>query len=212
MRFQFKHAAGILIFATAASTVTAATIYNETVSGDLSNSGLTPTVIAVGVGSNQILGTTGAGATGLDRDYFTISVPSGAVLTGITELPGTTSGGAVSFIGLEAGSQITLPTNAATATELLGWWHYSPADINTNILSKMAIPSNGSSGFTAPLGAGDYAFWIQDFNQGAFNYGFDLNVAASASQTPEPSASALMLSGLLLIMGLSRRKAHRQAT
>ena len=36
-----------------------AVIYDKSVSGDLSISGLTPTVITVASGSNQVLGTTG---------------------------------------------------------------------------------------------------------------------------------------------------------
>jgi hypothetical protein len=73
-------------------------------------------------------------------------------LGSITELPGTQVGGALSFIGMEAGPQVTVSPDATTAAGLLGWAHYGPADINTNILPAMGIPAEGSSGFTAPLG------------------------------------------------------------
>ena len=63
----------IAIALTALASAHAGVIYNEAISGDLANSGLTPTGVTVTLGSNQILGTTG----GTDRDYFTFSVPAG---------------------------------------------------------------------------------------------------------------------------------------
>ena len=190
-----------LIGATLFATAHAGVIYNEAISGDLSGSGLTPTILTVALGSNQLLGTTGN--TGVaDRDYFTFTVPGGAQLTGITVLPGTTSGN-ISFLGMQAGNQVTLPTNTPTAAGLLGWRHYSPADINTDILPLMAVPASGSSGFTVPLGSGSYAFWLQDTSPGTFTYGFDFAVAA-----PEPESYTTVvpaLGALLFILGRRRR-------
>jgi hypothetical protein len=182
-----------------------AVMYNESVSGDLSNSGLTPSALTVASGSNQVLGTTGAGAAGVDRDYFTFTVPAGLQLASITLLPGTSVGGAFSFIGMEAGNQVTLATNVAVANGLLGWDHYSAAEINTNILATMAVPANGSSGFTPPLGAGSYAFWIQDFNAGPLAYGFDFNITAAAA-VPEPAVGWLLLAGLAFVGVVMDRK------
>ena len=182
-----------------------AVIYNESVSGDLSNSGLAPTAVTVASGSNQLFGTTGVGSSGVDRDYFTFTVPAGLQLVSITLLPGTVVGGATSFIGIEAGNQVTLPTNSATATGLLGWWHYSTADINTDLLAKMAVPSTGSSGFTPPLGAGSYAFWVQDFNAGPLAYGFDFSLTA----TPEPATWLIVLGGVGLIGAAARRRRYQ---
>ena len=82
------------------------TVYNESVSGDLSNNGLAPTVLTVSQGSNDVYGTTGKSAAGvIDRDYFTFTVPEGMELTAITVLPGTTTLGpdGESFIGIESG-------------------------------------------------------------------------------------------------------------
>jgi hypothetical protein len=182
----------------------ATTIYNESVSGDLSNSGLSPTQVSINSGLNEIFGSTGGGANGVDRDYLTFVVPTGFELAGIIPLPGTASGGLVSFIGLQAGAQVTVPTNAQTAAGLLGWWHYSAADINTNILAEMSIPATGSSGFSVPLGPGAYSLWIQDFNSGSFSYGFDLNVVA-ATAAPEPASYVLTAIGMLAIGAVSRR-------
>lgn len=174
----------------------ASTLYNEAVQGDLSNSGSTPTPITETVGSNQIFGTTGRDANGIDRDYFTITVPTGLQLTAVTELAGTSVGGVVSFIGIQAGNQVTVSPNAVDATGLLGWAHYGGATTDTNLLPVMGIPAQGSSGFTPPLNAGNYSIWIQDFNTGSFPYGFDLVLAPVASAVPEPQSYTMMLAGV----------------
>jgi hypothetical protein len=186
------------------STLHAQVAWNEALNGDFSNSGLTPTFVTLGPGSNNIFGVTGnpgSGAlgSGTDRDYLTITVPVGLQLTSLSVLPGTVAGG-LSFLGLQSGNKVTLPTNAASAAGLLGWTHYSTADAGSDVFARMGIAANGSSGFTAPLGAGDYSFWIQDFNAGAFNYGFQFVVI------PEPTAIALALAGLSsLVAGFFRR-------
>jgi hypothetical protein len=184
----------------------AGTVYNEAVGGDFSNSGLSPTTVTVAVGSNQIFGTTGRDANGMDRDYFTITVPVGLQVTSLMELAGTSVGGSVSFIGMQAGSQVTVPTNAADATGLLGWNHYGGASQDTDLLAGMSIPAQGSSGFTRPLSAGNYSFWIQDFNTGRFSYGFDLVLAPAASAAPEPQSYAMMLAGFVALLLLCKRR------
>jgi len=189
----------------------AATVYRESASGDLSNSGLTPTVLPVSLGANQIFGTTGRG-TATDRDYFTITVPTGLQISQIMELGGTAVGDAVSFFGLQAGSQVTLPTNATTADGLLGWAHYGSASADTDITPELRVPNLGSAGFTGALPAGNYAFWIQDFGAGSFSYGFDVRLTAATTTptaTPEPASYATgLLGGLLLVFLLRRRAAQ----
>ena len=86
---------------------------------------------------------------------------------------------------------------------LLGWWHYSPADIGHDILALAGIPASGSSGFTGPLGPGSYSFWIQDFNAGSFPYGFDFNL----SPVPEPASWSAALLGAAAL--LARRRVRR---
>lgn len=188
----------------AVSCCGAATIYNESVSGDLSNSGLTPTVLPVSLGSNQIIGTTGR-VTATDRDYFTINVQPGLQISSIIEQAGTTVGDAVSFFGIQTGTQVTLPVTATTANGLLGWTHYGPVSTDTDILPDLGIPSLGSTGFNGPLPAGNYAFWIQDFGAGTFAYSFDVRLTA----TPEPSSLALGMLGLSMAVIIGRKRFHR---
>ncbi len=175
-------------------------VYDESVNGDFSNNGLLPTTVTLGAGWNTIMGTTGRGSSGVDRDYFTVTVPTNWSLSSITEVAGTNVGGAVSFIGLEWGNQLTLPTNTATANGLLGWTHYGPTSMDIDLEPAMSMPANGSSGFTDPLGAGTYTFWIQDFNQGSFNYAFALAV------TPVPEPSTYAAFGALMLVGLALRR------
>jgi hypothetical protein len=192
------------------STAFGGIIYSEAVKGDLSNSGLSPTDLGpLSVGSNQIFGTTGRQNGVVDRDYFTFTVPQNTVLTALTVLEGTQSAGqsSLSFIGVEAGSQVTLSTSATTADGLLGWHHYSPADINFNILPGMGIPANGSTGFTPPLGPGTYSVWVQELSPGTFAYGFDLQLTPAV---PEPSSLAMLLFGIPAVLYARRRFATKQ--
>jgi PEP-CTERM motif len=189
----------------AASPASAVVVYDESVSGDLSNSGLTPTPLAFGVGDNIVQGTIGHDQAGaIDRDYFTFTIGANQVLTAIDILQGTQTLG-LSFIGIESGPQVTLATNSATAAGLLGWTHYGAADIGTDVLDNMSVAANGSTGFSRPLGAGTYSIWLQEISPGgAVPFGLDFVVA----QVPEPSAWAMMLAGFgMLGLAFRRRRA-----
>jgi len=192
-------------------------IYDESIDGNLSNNYTSPTVVSVGLGSNQFFGTTGraapAGTGVIDRDYLTFTIPAGMHLVAIEVLPGTQSdtvGAPVSFIGIRAGNVGSDPTttpaytNADLALTLLGYYLYGPADIGNDILDNLAIANTltpPAQGFTAPLGAGTYTLWIQETVVGNFNYGFDLQVV------PEPESLPLLALGLLGLAYNRRRAA-----
>ena len=184
------------------------TIYNESISGDLSNSGLTPTSVTVSLGSNDLFGTTGKNATTgtIDRDYFTFTVAQGMELTAITVLPGTQTLGTLgdSFIGMESGPEVTVSTAATTAAGLLGWDHYDTGDIGVNILPQMGTSCLGSTGFTGPLPAGTYSFWVQEASVGTVPYGLEFTVA-----TPEPASWTMLLTGMAALVGKTARRAAR---
>ena len=74
----------------------AATAWNESVQGDLSNDRLNPTAVTFTSGSNQMVGAAGNAGSGVDRDYFKITVASGQELSSITPLLGTTVSGLAS--------------------------------------------------------------------------------------------------------------------
>jgi hypothetical protein len=177
--------------------------YNEAVSGDLSGAGASPTFVALVSGSNQVLGTTGNPGTGTDRDYFTVTVPAGSLLSALTVLSGTAPLG-LAFLGVQGGSQVTVSPTGGSPAGLLGWTHYAAADVGVNVLPRVGTGA-GATGFTGALPAGSYAFWIQDFNAGASTYNIDLTVTA----VPEMATAASLLLGLgLLALRRQRRPAH----
>ena len=193
----------LILFFGFISNSSAITVYNESISGDLPNNGLTPTFVTVAVGSNDIFGSTGRSSAGvIDRDYFTITVPGGFTLRSVTVLPGTEPAG-ISFIGIQAGNQVTVPVTAMNATGLLGYHHYGTPDINNDILPAIGAAANGATGFVPPLGAGNYAFWIQEFAPGTFAYRFNLVLAA----VPELAPFAMILAGLAVFATMRCRRA-----
>jgi hypothetical protein len=196
------HLSCLAALAACATSFTAqATTYNEASNGDLSNVGTSPSFIALTSGANQVIGTTGNPGTGTDRDYFTVTIGAGQLLSSLKVLTGTAPLG-LAFLGLQAGNQVTVSPTSGSATGLLGWAHYAAGDIGNNILPRIGTGA-GASGFTGSLPAGNYAFWIQDFNAGASTYALELTVAA----VPEPATVLSLLCGLAaLAAGKSRRE------
>jgi PEP-CTERM motif len=179
------------------SPLHAAVAYDEAVSGDLSGSGLAPTFVALAAGSNEVRGITGnpgsnPPGSGVDRDYFGITVPSGYELSHLTLLPGTSVFGTSTFFGVQSGTAVTVAPTAPSASGLLGAMHYSTALVGTNILPVLGTPFAGSSGFAPPLTAGNYAFWVQELGPAATPYVFDLMI----TPVPEPQTWAMLLAGL----------------
>lgn len=189
-----------LLFAAAAQ---AATVWDEATQGDLSGNGLAPTPLALQPGSNLLLGSTGRGSAGVDRDYFVFTLAEGFQLDAVTLLEGSTFLGqqSLSFIGVQAGPQVTVSPTGGSATGLLGWYHYGPNDPGTDILPLIGF-GFGATGFLGPLPAGTYAFWIQDTGSGTANYRFDFAVSA----VPEPAAAWLLAAGLAALALRRRRR------
>ncbi|MEM9478839.1 MAG: PEP-CTERM sorting domain-containing protein [Verrucomicrobiota bacterium] len=174
----------LVLFATA-SLVHAVVVYDEGASGDLSSDNLSPTPIVLLPGSNDILGTTTSSP--LDRDFFTVTVPTGFELTQvILETYQPTGGNLQSFFGLEIGNQITSVVDSST---LLGWLlvGFQPGiQEGDDVLDDLAAGAFFTTPFSIPLGPGDYTFWYQETN-GPTAYGFDLDV----QPIPEPSVAGL---------------------
>ena len=185
----------------------AANGWNESLAGDLSNSGRSPTPVAMAVGINRVLGTTGNSGQGIDRDYFTFTVPSGAKLTALNLLSNTAVSGGASFIGIQAGPQVTVTPSGGGVENLIGLGHYSNDQIGTDMLPAVLV------GPTVEIGSGTYSVWVQDTG-GPASYGFDFVIAATttavpSSQVPLPTWSML---GLALALCLAaRRYETRQA-
>jgi len=182
----------LLLVAASVCTMSAqaATMWDEAADGDLSNTASLPTALAMTLGSNRVTGTTGNGAAGFDPDYFSFTVPANAALTSIMLLDNTFVSGSSSFIGINDGIGIS-------ASDILGFAHYSADQIGTNILSAM--------GLTGPLASGVYTVWVQETG-GTVDYGFDFITTA----VPEPSEWLLLLVGLLVTLAYSWWQAPRR--
>lgn len=152
------------------SAARAAVVWDESANGDLSGNGLSPTPISVSLGANRILGTTGNSGQGVDRDYFRINVPPGAALTAIVLLDNTSVSGGVSYIGIQAGPQVTVTTTGGGAENLVGSGHYGNDQIGTDLLPSIKLGPPG------PYAAGTYSVWVQDTG-GPATYGFEIAIS-----------------------------------
>jgi hypothetical protein len=184
---------GALAAAASLHGAQAATAWDEGASGDFANVGTSPTPVSLGLGSNLVIGSTGRDAGIVDRDYFTFTLPTGWQLDTITVMPGTVSIGpsTISFIAVQAGTQVTVNPTGGDPSQLLGWWHYGPNDIGSDILGVIGLGA-GAIGFSGALPAGDYAFWIQETATGSAPYVLDFGVSA----VPEPTSALMLLAGL----------------
>ncbi len=190
------------------SPASAAATYSENISGDFSNLGLTPTPISLAFGNNIIEGWAGRVDGAIDRDYFTFTLASGQALDAIQLLTPTATLG-FSFIGVQTGNQFTLDPGAADATGLLGWYHYSGADVGTDVLDNMGVSAAGSTGFSGPLGPGTYSFWIQEISPGPrVRYRINFLVGDYVA-VPEPATWGMMLLGFGAVGYAMRRRRRR---
>lgn len=174
----------------AASLASAGVTYDESVSGDLSDDRLAPSTLLLGSGLNTLTGTFGISLTSdmPDLDYVTITVPVGYVLDGFTVLAANV-GGAFSFVGIQAGSVVTIPYDwTSVNSPLLGWAHFGTASVGSDILGELGA-APGAGGFQGPLGAGNYTLWIMELDTSrAYSYAFGLHLA----QVPAPGVLALV--------------------
>ena len=170
------------------------THWNESTLGDFADTGDAPTALVASVGSNLVLGETGNPGTGIDRDYFSIVVPVGTVLSSLTLLPNTTFSGSSGFLALQVGPVVTTTPGGGNSQDLLGFVHYDAGHIGTDILS-LINPSG-------PLSSGTYSIWVQELG-GVVEYGLDFVV----TPVPLPAAAWLLISGLLGLSAVRRKRA-----
>jgi len=177
----------------AAASAHAVTVWNETTQGDLSSDGLAPTALTTGAGINTVLGSVGNSGAGIDRDYFSFSIPAGWQLSSMLLRAETNISGSASFLAIQAGPQVTVSPSGAGAAALLGYVLYGTDQIGNNLLQEMALPGG-------VLGSGTYSVWVQELG-GLSPYGLDLIVA----EVPEPGSATLLLAGLLGAAAFRRR-------
>jgi hypothetical protein len=148
--------------------------HNETANGDLSNSGNSPTALSLSAGTNSVTGS----LPGSDLDFLTIHVPADHELTALTLASYAGGGDGTSFIGMKNGTTITVTGDPG---QLTGYTHFGTgqANVGQNILDDIGR-GFGATGFTPPLPAGAYSFWIQQASLASTSYQFDFLVNALA--------------------------------
>ena len=167
------------------------TIFAEPINGELSNSGLTPTLVTLQPGLNTILGTIGnngqTGATdGTDGDFFTFTIISGFEVSSIETTRSTP--GIQSFVGYNDSSTITETTTAGLAGGNL-----FDVDGGLNPTSITPIPTT--------LGAGDHSFVFQEIANQVVDYSVTFNLVA----VPEPASVSLLAIALSSLITRRRR-------
>ncbi len=181
----------------------AATGWQESTQGDLSNNGLEPSVVPVSTGSNIVTGTTGNPGTGIDRDYFTFTVPVGQQLSKIILAPDTSVSGGASFFAMQAGPQLTVSPTGAGVQNLIGFLHYTSDQFGTDILPL--VHAGG------PLGSGTYAAWIQELG-GSVNYSFDFQLLRAPQPVPVAVGPLAPLCVVLTLLANRRPSRRRPAS
>ena len=196
-----------------AATPAKATIYDEAVSGDLSNNQAAPTALTLTPGSNSVIGTVNGFPPGTDpQDWVSFTIPSGFVMTSYVNSK-YGSADDQGFTGFQSGSSFS--GDPFVAGSYAGYAHFGTdatnplppsSTVGVNLLPLMANPSFsvGATGFTRPLAAGTYTFLIQQGDPSTTSYQFDMNVRSVS--VPEPGSSLCLLGmGGLAILALRRR-------
>jgi hypothetical protein len=164
------HAAVCALLATALAK---ATIYDEAVSGDLSNNKGAPTALTLTPGSNSVIGTVSGGFGGGDpQDWVSFTIPAGFVMTSYVNSK-YISADDQGFTGFQVGSSFS--GDEFTPGSYAGYAHFgfaannpdtnpvAASTVGVDLLPLMANPNfaPGTTGFTPPLTAGTYTFLIQ---------------------------------------------------
>ena len=199
-----------------AAAPTKATIYDEAVSGDLSNDKGAPTALTLTPGLNSVIGTVNGFGNGDPQDWVSFTIPAGFVMTSYVNAV-YKSVDPQGFTGFHFGSSFPGGVDSEfDPGNYAGYAHFgnhaqnpdgsptSSSTVGVNLLPLMADPSfaPNTAGFTPPLGAGTYTFLIQQGNPVTTSYQFDMTVRS----VPEPGSSlCLLVLGGLAIFALQQR-------
>lgn len=173
------------------ASTAAASVYNESIDGDLSGDRFNPTMISVDNGLNTVtMQVVDSALPGGDRDYFTFSIGAGQSIDSIVVTDAFNPAGgfdSTAFVGLAFDSIFDFDPDAFTGPGLEGF-----------VLTDMSVVGTESigalTGGLTSLGAGDYSFWVQQTGEDITELSLAINVV------PSPSAmGVLALGGLAAV-------------
>lgn len=190
---------GCVVVLALGAVASAATVWDEGVSGDLSGNQAAPTPILLSLGTNSVIGNLRITAAGDNQDWLAVTVPAGMGLNQYVHQV-YTSTDTTGFTGFQAGP--TFVGSPGAATSYAGYSHFGTAPTNTigtDLLPPMQTAPS-ATGFSIPLAPGTYTFLIQQTGSATTSYAFDFNVI------PEPaSLGVLLLGGAMLMTGRRAR-------
>jgi len=157
---------------------TQAANYSESTNGDLSNVHTNPTPFALSVGTNMLTATTGLDG---DLEYVRVDVPAGTRFASLVPQSYTSVSPGI-FIGMRFGSSIPTDSCCTSASDLSGYTAFGTAfgNVGQDILPEMGT-AQLAMGFTPPLPAGSYTFWIEQTTDVETTYQLNFNVELLAS-------------------------------
>jgi hypothetical protein len=177
--------------------------WNEAVQGELSSNALAPSTLTLDLGSNSVIGSFNPQDV-YDPDYLTVIVATGTQLSGLLYGSNFVINDARSFIGVDIGTIVDLTPTPTSQFGLHGYAHIPIGSaVGTNFLPEIGN-GFGSQGFTGPLAAGTYTFWMQETSGALGTYSWDFVV--STAPVPEPESYAMLLAGLGMLGFVSRKK------
>lgn len=184
--------------------------WTESLDGDLSGDGNSPTLVFLTEGSNLFEGTMGSlnGTGPLDADAWTFTIAAGYYLTGISLVAyNAPTPNLNSFMAMDDENTINMTDSSEHLSN--GLWTEELDGFGNTYTDLLAIlddgPFFGGDGFTGPfLGPGTYTFWIQE---GDAQIGYTINMTVTA--VPEPGSMMLVvLAGMGVAM--RRRRSRRK--
>ncbi len=155
------------------SELAAQALFDEADGGEISDDPFNPLPLQLTNSDNRIRASVIVG----DLDYVTVNVPAGQVLSSIT-LDDYVSSNSTSFIGVQAGTVFTEPATGTAVGNLLGYAHFGSSMIGSNILPAVSTGA-GAQGFSLPLAAGDYTFWMQETSEATVNFSLNFGLTAA---------------------------------
>lgn len=157
--------------------VCAGVAHDEALNGDLSNNASAPTVLAFGPGGNLVSGS--VMLQGDMRDYFTFNVPPGRALVALRQVFYSDGAGTFGSVGYHAIREgvTSLEPGFGTANNFLGGNHMFNELPGTDLLPFLAAALTNGSGFTIPLGPGNYSYVMQQSGNQHTSYTLEFEIA-----------------------------------